>query len=75
MDLISPYDGEIRFASIAEATKWFRLNITRSGDGKNLEAVRNESYIVGEEVAAASWGYAGKTREFCYIADTLKPEN
>jgi len=34
----------------------------------SLGAVRDESYIVVDEVPAAAWGYAGKTQEFRYIA-------
>ena len=37
----------------------------------SLGAVRDESYIVVNEVPAPAWGYAGKTQEFRYIAGQL----
>jgi len=37
----------------------------------SLGAVRNESYIVVDEVPAPAWGYAGKTQEFRYISGQL----
>jgi len=37
----------------------------------SLGAVREESYIVVDEVPAPAWGYAGKTQEFRYIAGQL----
>ncbi len=38
-----------------------------------LDGVREESYIIVHEVAAASWGFGGKTQEFRFIAGKLAP--
>ena len=36
-----------------------------------LGSIRDESYIVVDEVPAAAWGYAGKTQEFRFISGGL----
>lgn len=39
---------------------------------EHLGGIRDESYIVVEEVPAASWGYGGKTQEFRFIAGRVE---
>ncbi len=39
---------------------------------KLLGGVREESYIIVDEVPGAAWGYAGLTQEFRYIAGQLR---
>jgi 4-oxalocrotonate tautomerase len=37
-----------------------------------LGGIRDESYIVVDEVPAASWGYGGKTQEYRFIAGRIE---
>jgi 4-oxalocrotonate tautomerase len=38
-----------------------------------LGGIRDESYVVVDEVPAASWGYGDKTQEFRFIAGRVRP--